>query len=333
MRRTVGIAALGALFACIVPDREIVIDPGLDNPNAVRIVQRAPQYLPEMDDLCNPEITPEGDTDDPVLSFCPEVRDTRPSGLIRPLFGDAFCICPGPPDQPVRDSRAIAAFEIYAEDGDMRGDQAKDTIYGVILLDPDPTDTAPQNFVAYDNYWSPCRAGEHIPVGEDIEGDRTAPPFGRESSEVTVFKLDDSGTKRLIDLCNNNQGRSLTPGFHDLQFMVTDREFFTPPEIVDDMQYVGEDGKTRLGNQQCGVPDLAAGATYAVIDYVFECIDSATDAPDCVQPARPGERVEDGECTRDADCPTSGTPFCDVTIGECIASPVCRCDCLAPEDT
>lgn len=323
--------ALVVLAGCIIPDREIVIDPGLDNPNAVRIVQRAPQLLPEMDELCNPVPDADDPKPKPVLSFCPEVRDTLPSGYIRPLFGDAFCICPGPQDQPIRDSRAIPTFEIYAEDGDVEGNRAKDTIYGVILLDPDPSTSAPQHDVAYQNYWSPCRDGEHISVSDKREGDATAPPVGRESNQITVFKLDDSGDKRLIDLCNNNQGVSLTPGLHDLQFMVTDRPFFTPPEIVDGENYVGSDGEERFGNQQCGVPDLAAGATYAVIDFVFECVDSALDAPDCVQPARPGERAEDGECTSDADCTASARPFCDVTIGECIATSVCRCDCLAPE--
>jgi hypothetical protein len=330
MRRASTLSLVGAA-ACIIPDREIVIDPGLDNPNAVRIIQRAPQLLPEMDDLCNPEVTPEGDTDDPELSFCPEVRDTLPSGLIRPFFGDAFCICPGPQDQAVRDSRAISTFEIYAEDGDVQGNAAKDTIYGVILLDVDPSTSAPQNFVAYENYWDPCRAGEHISVSEGREGDLTAPPVGRESNQVTVFKLDDSGDKRLIDLCNNDQGRSLPAGLHDLQFMVTDRPFFTPPEIVDDVPFVGSDGEVRPGNQQCGVPDLAAGATYAVIDYVFECVDSALDAPDCMQPERPGQRAEDGECSSDADCIDAARPFCDVTVGECKPTSICRCDCLAPQ--
>lgn len=284
--RTLAIVGLG-VCACIIPDRDIRIDPGIDNESAVRIIQRAPQYLPEMDDLCNAE-------KDPDYTFCPEVRYTEPSGLLRPVVGGPFCICPGPKDQKVRDQRALSAFEIYAEDGDLEGDRAEDTLYGVLLLDVDPRTSAPQAYQAYPNFWQPCFPGERLPVSADNEGDRTAPPVGRQSNSVTVFKLDEESTG-VLDLCNNNNGSSLSPGLHDLQFMVTDRPFFTPPDFADPTQSSGQ--------PQCGVPDLRAGATYAVIDYVFECVDSALDPIDCVQERPPGDAT----------------------------SPICRCDCAEPE--
>ncbi|HET6583671.1 MAG TPA: hypothetical protein VFG69_09490, partial [Nannocystaceae bacterium] len=262
----------------------------------------APQ-MPEMDDLCN-AMPPKGAPaeEQPDFSFCPEVRYTQPSGLIRPDDGGSFCICPGPPDQEVRDLRRITGFEIYAEDGDVRGDKSEDTLYGVLLLDPDPLSSTPHNAAAYRTFWEPCGAGERISVSENKDGDRTGPPVGRESSQVTVFKLDDgSAYPPELDLCNNNSGESLTPGLHDLQFMVTDRPFFRPPELQGADR--GADGEPKFVARQCGVPDLAAGATYAVIDYVFECVDSAIDPPDCVQ-------VRESE-----DDPR----------------PICTCNCATPE--
>ena len=58
-----------------------------------------------------------------------------------------------------------------------------------------------------------------------------------------------------------------TPAVHNLQFIVTDRPFFVA-------EY-GEEADIPGGADQCGVPDLAAGATYAVINYIFECIDES----------------------------------------------------------
>jgi hypothetical protein len=275
---------LAALASCIVPDRDIRIDPGFDNEGAVRIVQRPPR-TPEMDEICNlPEKHESLD-----LAYCPEVRTTRRSGLIRPLDGGDFCVCPG----ESTDKRAIASFEIYAEDGDVEGDRAQDTIYGVALLDLDPATTEPQGFVAYENYWGVGAAGERIAVGEDASENRTAPPIGRESTQLWVFPLDDGDGDRRIDLCNDDNGSPLDPGLHSLRFMVTDRPFFRPPSATDDEAFAPP---------QPGVPDLAAGATYATIDYVFECMDAALDPPGC-EPI-----PEDPE------------------------TPMCTCDCSSLED-
>ena len=272
------------MLACIVPDRDIRIDPGFDNEGAVRIVQRPPR-TPEMDEICN---LPEDD-DRLDLAYCPEVRATRRSGLVRAQDGGAFCVCPG----DSTDKRAIAPFEIYAEDGDVEGDQAQDTIYGVALLDLDPATTKPSGDVAYENYWGAGAAGERVAVSENRDDDRTAPPVGRESTQVWVFQLND-GTV-AIDLCNDDNGEKLAPGLHDLRFMVTDRPFFHPVMTFDD-------GTTVPLPPQPGVPDLAAGATYATIDFVFECKDAALDPPGC-------EPIPQDEDT-----------------------PMCTCDCSSTED-
>lgn len=262
--RRVARLALVALSACIIPDREIRIDPGIANEHAVRVVQRAPQ-LPDMDRICN---APKND--DPA--FCPEVRATRPSGLVQPVDGGDFCICPTLSTGRAHDNRAIGRFDIYAEDGDVQGDDAEDTLYGVLLIDPSTRSDAPELAQAYFQHWRPCDPGRPVPFAADDPDSRTAPPVGRASAEIWVFEIGD--TSDTIDLCNDS-AHTLAPGLHNLQFMVTDRPFFRP-------QRVGvTDGDTEFAPPQCGVPDFAAGATYAVIDYMFECKDPADPDADC----------------------------------------------------
>jgi hypothetical protein len=244
--------------ACILPDRDIRFESGLDNENAVRIVQRAP-ITAQMDALCNPE-DPDVDFDD---TFCPQVMRTRASGLVRPTQGD-FCVCPN------GDQRAIEPFEIYAEDADREGDSAKDGIFGVALLDPERAVDYPWDSIAYEKYWTPGREGERIADGAEQVNDRTAPPNGRDPVGLTVFQL--GATEPDIDLCND-AGRPVAPGLHTLRFMVTDRPFFRASTFFSAEEVFGAD--------QFGVPDLAAGATYATIDYVFECRDLADDDADC----------------------------------------------------
>lgn len=254
------VALLGA-SACILPDRDIRIESGLDNEEAVRIVQRAPT-LAEMDERCNLEKNFDA-------AYCPQVRRTRASGLIAPAEGD-FCLCPD------GDRRAIASFEVYAEDG------PDDTLYGVALVDPDPSDEDPQDAVAYKKYTQPGRAGERIDAGEDRAGDRTSPPTGRAPVDLWVFPIDDASGNRLVDLCNDAD-IPLSPGLHTLRFMVTDRPFFRPRNVgFDGEPAVTADGDPAFGPEQWGVPDLAAGATYATIDYVFECRDASDPEADCL---------------------------------------------------
>ena len=252
---------LAGASACILPDRDIRIESGLDNEEAVRIVQRAPT-LAEMDERCNVEKNFDA-------AYCPQVRRTRASGLIAPAEGD-FCLCPG------GDRRAIASFEVYAEDG------PDDTLYGVALVDPDPSDEEPQDAVAYKKYTQPGRAGERIDPGEDRAGDRTTPPTGRAPVDLWVFPIDDASGNRLVDLCNDAD-IPLASGLHTLRFMVTDRPFFRPRRNrFDGEPAVSANGDPAYGPEQWGVPDLAGGATYATIDYVFECRDASDPEADCL---------------------------------------------------
>ena len=99
--------------------------------------------------------------------------------------------------------------------------------------------------------------------GNNFYPQRIEPPLARNEAWQWAFRLDDASSDR-VDLCNDNNGSSAGVGLHTVQFMVTDRPFF---------RVVGEE----VERQQCGVPDIAAGATYAVVNYVFECIDGTSE--------------------------------------------------------
>jgi hypothetical protein len=261
-------SAMMLAIACIIPDRDIQIDPGIDNLFAVRIVERAPR-LAEMDELCDVD-----DISKAELDYCAEVRKDRASGLIEPTTGE-LCICSAGPRS---DGYAIDNFIIYAEDADREFDHPKDTVYGVALLDPELAGDDPTSAVAYSNYWQPGRAGELIEIRHSDPEDRTEPPAGRRLLNLWRFPFGNSDEEVLhpyhVDLCNDNNGKPVTPGLHNLRFMVTDREFFRPLALSQGGPLKSSDGKPLYDPQQFGVPDLAAGATYATIDYVFRCIDS-----------------------------------------------------------
>lgn len=265
--RTPSLAVLSLVVGgCILPDREIGFEGGPSNPGAVRIVERAPQAA-QMDEICH---NPEEKEADPA--FCQPVRGSMPSGLVTSFDNGPFCICPGG-----RDERAIAPFAIYAEDPDLDGDSPADRLYGALLLDPDPFSASPGDQVAYDNYLQPCSRGTNFEFGEvdQTAGNRTVPSSARDTPPTWEFRIDD-GEGLAIDLCNDNRGDPVDgPGLHNLQFMVTDREFFRPAAVSSDgVPLLDPSGDPRFGPRQCGVPDLAVGATYAVINYVFECVDS-----------------------------------------------------------
>ncbi|MBV1859270.1 MAG: hypothetical protein KUG77_12720 [Nannocystaceae bacterium] len=271
MKRGWFIAVFVVAGACIIPDRGIQFEGGLANPGAVRILK--PTQVPvEWSQWClSQDINGavEGGTSD----FCPSVRETRGGGLVD---GGTFCICP----QGQREGRAPQLWTIYAEDPDLDGDDPTDTLYGVLRLDPDPLSEQPTAAVAFENYLEPCAQGEPVradfvtlsPDDRDFV-DRVAPSIARNTAAQWAFEIDDAFSDR-IDLCNDNNGVPLEPGLHNLQFMVTDRPFFRATREDSDVQ--------RL---QCGVPDVASGATYAVTNYVFECLDGTlednADACEC----------------------------------------------------
>lgn len=262
-----GTAVLGV--ACIIPDRGIQFEGGPANPGAVRIIESTPVPAEWTEWCTNSDINDL--VEDGTSAFCPDVRETRPGGLVDE---GTFCICP----QGQRDASAPGLWTIYAEDPDLDGDEPDDKLYGVLRLDPDPFSEQPTAGVAFENYLEPCAEGELTNVefvtvaktGEDDTYfiDRVLPSIARNTAWQWAFPIDDAFSDR-IDLCNDNNGLPLEPGLHNLQFLVTDRPFFRAAREDSDVE--------RL---QCGVPDVAAGATYAVTNYVFECIDGTLEDND-----------------------------------------------------
>lgn len=215
------LAAIAALWvACIIPDRGIQFEGGPANPGAVRILDRAPTPQRWSQWCLDRELKQDVDGTD---TFCPNVAPTQPGGLMQPAMG-SYCICP----DGQRDARAPALWTIYAEDPDLEGDDPKDSLYGVLLLDPDPTDDAPYANLAYQNYLEPCAVG--TPVEPSVatlvpDGSRYAqrvqPPIARDTAAQWAFAVDDAFSD-TIDLCNDDNGTALPAGLHNLQFLVTD---------------------------------------------------------------------------------------------------------------
>ena len=242
--------------ACIIPDRDIrleVEEP--DNRSTIRIVEPSPTTQ-EMVEICtrDPKETPKPDG-----SFCRQVsRSPVRSGLV----GRNLCICPGG-----HDGNAVERFEIHAEDGDL--DARSDGPYGVFLIDLDPDAASPESAIATP-LWDPTR--------RPLAVDPPVAPTGREKVTHWEFRVGRRGRSR-VDLCND-VGRPLDPGLHHLTFLVTDLPFFTPQELDADGNPLMKNGKPVYGNTQYGVPDLAAGATYDTVSYVFECLQGPDD-PRC----------------------------------------------------
>lgn len=264
MKRRGVLLVLSLGGACIIPDRGIEFEGGPGNPGAVRILEPAPAPAAWGQWCLDREVDitlKNRDIETGTEAFCPSVRDTRPGGIVD---DGTFCICP----QGQRDMNAPASWSIYAEDPDMDGDEPEDRLYGVLLLDPDTAGDA-ESKVAYQNYLEGCSRGEDTEAtdvskvfgdnGERMYLYRVIPPIARNPFPQWEFVVDDA-VHDTVDLCNDNNGEQLDPGLYNLQFMVTDRPFFSASR--DDLE-----------REQCGVPDLSSGATYAVTNYIFECID------------------------------------------------------------
>jgi hypothetical protein len=146
-----------------------------------------------------------------------------------------------------------------------------------LLLDATLDEPRPSDRIAYRNYLEPCGTATNRSVLE-ADPPRVVPNEERDDVPQRLFRLDDGSGRGTIDLCNDNSGSPVEPGFHTLQFMVTDRPFFRPAILDSEGEPEEIQGEPLFGPQQCGVPDLAAGATYAVAEYVFECRLAGEDA-------------------------------------------------------
>ena len=267
------VALLVLASACIIPDREITTETVPGNPGAVRIVEPTNLTAQLIADCKDGEST-----------ACSQVPSGRRSGLVSYVdeAGTSLplCICP----IGSRDNRSIPEFFVYAEDPDRSRPRASEALFAVALLDVDPLSTSPQNFVAYEEQFEVAGVGQPLDLGDldaaqltavDLDDDDEpllSPSLGREDSGLFRFRFgknNGAGT----DLCNDDNGAKLSPGLHTLQIMVTDRPFFRP-QLYDALgrPVVGVDGKPQLAPPQPGMPDIAAGATWAIANYVFECI-------------------------------------------------------------
>lgn len=260
---------------CIIPDRDIQFEGDVDNPGAVRIVEPIDLPLP-VRQACEGA----GDLDrDP--GACPQVPDGLRSGLIRlrDLGGQVLplCVC------PAGDTHRLPEFFVYAEDPDRSGDRPADTLHAAALLDLDPLTDEPHNAVAYNEHFANGLPGERIGRDDLDLGAPIVGSPGRQDNGLWRFRFGKDGGLGT-DLCNDDDGEKLTPGLHNLQIMVTDRPFFRYPRL----DALGEpvlrpDGSQQM-LQQIGMPDLAGGATWAIANYVFECVQADTmggDACDC----------------------------------------------------
>lgn len=234
--------ALSLGTSCILPDYDIVIeDEKISNKAPVRIAEQT--AMPTAADLaCGDDGCPQPGADIaiPLPHFLdPNLKDAK---------GDqpyAFCSCPS----GKFDSRALPAFTIYVEDRDENDDRdPSDSIYAALQLDLDPADPDPARTSAYPTYVDPDRRLDLADI--DYE------PLFRTNPHLRSLEIGDEDVR--VDLCNRAQSTALPTGYHSVRVIVSDRAWFK------------QDGRT-----QPGVPDLAIGATFDTVTFVFHC-----EAPD-----------------------------------------------------
>jgi|GEM_PF-1916482 len=276
--------ALALAAGCIIPDRDIDTEEVEGNLGAVRIVE-ATNLPASFYEACNP-------TKDDERVTCPQVPTGRRSGLVaqRDETGNIlpYCVCP----DGFVDTRTVPSFFLYAEDSDRDGPGPADTFFAVALLDLDSDTDAPQEFVAYEQHFAPGTRGEPFSLDELTEDNLDPIDVDAASGLPILFPSDtreDNGLIRFrfgknsdvgTDLCNDDNGARLSAGMHTLTIMVTDRPFFTPPLVdAEGEPVLGIDGRPQRAPTQWGMPDIAAGATWAIANYVFECIADPADTP------------------------------------------------------
>lgn len=257
-RRSAAVFVLGvAAFvssACIVPDSKLKVQGDAVNPGTVRLLQSI-AVTEEATDACVAASPVE-------LTACPLVPDPLPFGAIDP---DApLCVC------PERDGNSLSFFDIYVEDPDADDDgRPKDAIYGALLLDLPGATVDPESYVAYTNLFPPTVAAANVNLGFNSYSNAIERP------EPLVRRWTIGADTNGVDLCNDNSGTKLEPGLHSLRLIVTDRPWYREVDL-DEEGFPEEDADGELvrvpvEEASIGVPDLPAGASYAIADYVFRC--------------------------------------------------------------
>ena len=261
-----------ACLACVLADQEINFeDVQITNRNPVRLVE-ATMLSPEAERSCAPEEDRNKISDEEAYAYCPQPginpRDVLPhfldpaytrtdddddSAIKNPFV---FCSCE---EEGKRDSQTLYTT-LYVEDQDEepRSRDPKDSIYAALLLDMPERARRPTNYLDYQRYVDPGRALEFSALPYSPRK-RRDPQLRELVLGPSVAGDDQTG----IDLCNGGS-RVLEAGFHSLTVMVTDRPWFRP-----------EDGG--IGSAHAGVPDLANGATFDSITYVFYCGSATVD--------------------------------------------------------
>jgi hypothetical protein len=240
------LVAVVALSACILPDLEIdVVNEDIQNKQAVRIVEPI-----ELTDDATAACELAANEADKSVEICPQ-----PGLGALPHFLDPsvslynFCAC----DKGERHKK-LRESTLYVEDRDDRRKEGKDPLYAALQLDLDPTTSTPHLYVRYTDFVDPQ---VELPEDDQI----SYKPVKRPDPKVRVLKLG-AGDER-IDLCNDvdDLDRPLAAGYHTVRLIVTDRAWYTNDD----------------GELQRGVPDLASGATYDTITYVFHCDDKTAE--------------------------------------------------------
>ncbi len=252
------------LVGCVLPDRDIqIVDENIQNKHAVRFVEPTP-LTPEAQDACDDGfngkllICQPGEPD----FVLPRYLDPT---YLEPLNGLIYNFCSCDRAAGEESKFQLNSFNLYVEDRLDDVDKGPSPLYAAALLDLRPDSTDPQNSVRYRDYIDPLQ-----PL--DLDDQLKYTPLKRPDPKLRVLNIGGEGT---VDLCNRANDTPLKRGYHELRIMVTDRPWFkADPEDVEG---------------QAGVPDIASGATFDTISYIFRC-DDKTDEHCQTECAKPTEQ-------------------------------------------
>lgn len=252
-------------LACIIPDTDIQVFSLDSNANAVRIVEGIP-LAAEARCACNPN-----------TCECPLASQSGLPPFLDPTNDDyQFCIC----GENRVDGGRLNGVQLYAEDQDEFDGDATDALYAVALLDWDPTlGFSAFESVAYRSYLDPRQPlDSYFSSYED--------PIKRPRPYTRAINLVDASGR--FDLCNG-AGTPLTPGYHTLTIMVTDQIWYqTPGGFVDTGSDTGSEDSSEGATPEPmpvvfeGVPNIAEGATYDTVSYVFHCFEEGVEECGCL---------------------------------------------------
>jgi hypothetical protein len=257
----VGAATTAAIaLACIIPDTDIYVFSLDQNEHAVRFVEGIP--LSE-DARC---------ACDPNTCECPIADQTSLPPFLDPTVESyQFCIC----GEGAIDENRLNGTRLFAEDQDEFDGVATDDLYAALLLDWNPTlGVSAFDYVAYRSYVDPSKDLDGYFSSYESQIIKRPRPYVR-----AINLIDDTSR---FDLCNG-AGKPLTPGFHTLTVMVTDKPWYRKPSGFADTgdDTTSDTGPEPMEVEQHGVPDIAEGATYDIETYVFHCFSAEEADPEC----------------------------------------------------